>query len=180
MTHAAKPIFLIGLPACGKSTLGRAVAQRCEGVTFVDLDAEVEKAAGMSVAQIFARFGEKAFRDAETRALEALCSQKNIIVACGGGTPCRLHNMDMMLGCGEVVLLEARRVRLLQRLAQAPPGKRPMFAGADAAAVLDELESKRSAHYRRAHRRFESSLLDTESEIEQTARLFISLYLTQQ
>lgn len=177
MRAPRRPVFLIGLPACGKTTLGRAVAARRPDIAFADLDAEVEKAEGMSVASIFGVRGEEAFRRAESRALRTLCGRGDVLVACGGGTPCHGDNMDAMLAAGTVVLLDASRERLLRRLAEASPGQRPMFADGDAGAVLDALAGRRADSYRRAHATFDSTYLDTEAEVEATAGKFIDRFL---
>ena len=67
--QAQKPVFLVGFMASGKTTLGRALAGACPGLSFVDLDEAVEAAAGCSVADIFARSGEAVFRALESKML---------------------------------------------------------------------------------------------------------------
>ena len=86
----------------GKTTLGRAIPQRMRErglapLEFADLDDEVEKAAGMTVAEIFRTCGEEGFRRLESETLKALARRGGMIIACGGGTPCRPENMERMV-----------------------------------------------------------------------------------
>jgi shikimate kinase len=79
-----RTIVLVGLMGAGKSCIGRRLAQAL-GVAFVDADAEVEKAAGLSVAEIFARYGEPYFRDGERRVMARLLHGPPSVLAAGGG-----------------------------------------------------------------------------------------------
>ena len=77
-------LFLYGPPGSGKSTLGKLLARR-PARPFVDLDAEIEKAAGRSIPAIFAAEGEAGFRARELRALEEVSTRPRAVVALGGG-----------------------------------------------------------------------------------------------
>ncbi|MGV6838866.1 MAG: shikimate kinase [Planktomarina sp.] len=79
-----KPIVLIGMMGSGKSAVGKALAARLD-VPFADSDAEIEKAANMTIAEIFERDGEAFFRTAEARVIDRLLSDKPQILATGGG-----------------------------------------------------------------------------------------------
>jgi len=79
-----KPIVLIGMMGAGKTTVGRRLALRL-GRTFIDSDNEVEKAAGMSIADYFAAHGEPEFRAGETRVIARILEEKNIVLGTGGG-----------------------------------------------------------------------------------------------
>lgn len=170
------PIFLIGFMACGKSTLLRALADRVPGRRFVDLDCEIVREAGKSIPAIFAEDGEARFRQLENDVLARLC-KGDAIVACGGGTPCRPGAMEAMLAAGTVVWLRADLEITLRRLVLAP-GERPvidrLLGNPEALrARVVELMAEREPYYSRATVVFDSSRLDTEAEIEETARLFI-------
>lgn len=170
-----RPIFLIGFMACGKSTLLRALADRVAGRRFIDLDSEIVREAGKSIPAIFADEGEAGFRRLESAVLERLCTT-DAIIACGGGTPCRPGAMEAMLAAGRVVWLQADLDITLSRLALAP-GERPVVDS-----LLDNPEAlrtkvislmaEREPYYSRATAVFDSSRLDTEAEIEETARRF--------
>lgn len=174
-----RPIFLIGFMACGKTTLGRALEAHT-GIPFTDTDTEVEREAGMPVSEIFARRGEAEFRRMEADVLRRVCAEGGSrIVACGGGTPCRAENMELMLGCGTVVWLDADTDITVRRLMDAP-GQRPLAAGKDAAEMRELVvrgKADRLRYYSCAHSRFDSSRLDTAAEIECTVSKFTDLYL---
>src|SRR3954466_16090321 len=77
-------IVLVGLMGAGKSCIGRRLAQRL-GLPFIDADAEIEKAAGCTISDIFERYGEAAFRDGERRVMTRLLQEAPSILAAGGG-----------------------------------------------------------------------------------------------
>ena len=79
-----RPIVLVGLMGVGKSTVGRRLAKRL-GLSFVDSDAEIEGAAGYPPAEVFERFGERDFRDAERRLVARLIEGDVRVIATGGG-----------------------------------------------------------------------------------------------
>ena len=86
-------IFLLGYMGCGKSTIGKALAERLK-LPFVDLDAFIEQQEDMPITSIFSQKGELYFRQCEKRALHSLmASKKATMVALGGGTPCYFDNM---------------------------------------------------------------------------------------
>lgn len=181
-------VYLIGLPACGKTTLGRALGPQMESMglepaPFFDLDEAIEDVAGMSVAHIFETQGEAAFRRLESETLHRLSEQESAaVIACGGGTPCSEANIGYMLGKGLVVELRATREATLRRLLEAPAGQRPLvkrFHGDPEAlaAEVDSLSGRRARWYSRAHARFDSSRLESPEEIAITARNFINRFL---
>lgn len=169
--------------ASGKTTLGQALAERLPDCPFIDLDALVEETEGMTVSEIFARRGEGGFREAESLALARVArAEGNAIVACGGGTPCRPENMDLMLRTGTVVWLQAEDATTVRRLLEAPAGQRPKIEKyrSDPAALLAEvrrLAEARRPHYARAHATFDSGRLESPEEIEASAALFIHRFL---
>lgn len=87
-------ILLIGMPGCGKSSIGKAAA-KCLNMKFIDTDAEIEKAEGMPIPKIFAEFGESYFRKAETKALRYAIGE-NAVVATGGGIVTVAENLEIM------------------------------------------------------------------------------------
>ncbi|MBQ2939068.1 MAG: AAA family ATPase [Clostridia bacterium] len=86
-------LVLIGLPGCGKTTLGRAAAKAL-GREFLDLDAAIEQEAGMTIPQLFEQFGEDDFRRRETAACRRAAAKTGAIVSCGGGVVTRPENMQ--------------------------------------------------------------------------------------
>ncbi len=100
---------------CGKSTLGRKLATALD-CDFVDLDVAIADEYGMSVGEIFARFGEEKFRETESRLLGEIDVWQDTVVATGGGTPCYGDNMALMKSRGKAVYLRLSNESLLKRL----------------------------------------------------------------
>ena len=172
-----RPIFLIGFMGAGKTTLGKALADRLAGITFVDLDEMIEQRAGMSVRRIFELHGEEEFRRMEREMLADTLSMTDIIIGCGGGTPCRPGNMELMNTAGTTVMLEASRDALKRRLLDAQE-QRPLLAGLSpdgVASLIDSLMEQRRQFYSLASLTFPSDLLESEEEIEQSCRDFCRL-----
>ncbi|MCI5753000.1 MAG: shikimate kinase [Oscillospiraceae bacterium] len=98
-------VFLCGFMGCGKSTVGRELAALMDK-PFTDMDSYIEKKAGMSIPEIFAEKGEKAFRTMETSAVKELAASDEV-VACGGGAMLKSENAEAAAAGGIVVYLDA-------------------------------------------------------------------------
>lgn len=171
-----KPIFLIGYMGCGKSTMGRAVSA-LTGVPFIDLDNYIEQRFHLTVKEIFAQRGEDGFRDVERRMLQEVADFEDVIVACGGGTPCFFDNMEYMNTHGTTVFLNTPIDRLHSRLMRGRH-KRPLIADKDdedLMTFIKEALAKRMDHYSKAQISFSSERLENKSEIANTAREFAEL-----
>jgi shikimate kinase len=120
-------IYLIGFMGSGKSTFGKRMASR-SGWNFEDLDALIEDSEGRTVRDIFKESGENYFREAEAAVLRSITSDDNIIIACGGGTPCYEGNMEFMNGTGVTVYLKHDAATLSHRLKNARK-VRPLLEG---------------------------------------------------
>lgn len=93
LKYQMQNIVLIGMPGCGKSTVGRLISQRT-GKELVDMDEEIIKRAGMNIPEIFEKYGEKHFRDLESQVAADLGKERNLVIATGGGTVLRPENVD--------------------------------------------------------------------------------------
>lgn len=161
---------------CGKSTMGNAVS-RLTGVQFIDLDNYIEGRYHMTVKEIFAKHGEDGFRDIERRMLQEVSDFEDVIVACGGGTPCFFNNMEYMNEHGTTVFLNTPIPRLHSRLMRGRH-KRPLIADKSDEELLvfiKEALAKRMEHYSKAQIEFSSERLENKSEIANTAREFVEL-----
>lgn len=98
-------IILVGFMACGKSSVGRYLAEKT-GMTVVDLDNVIVEKAGMSIPEIFETVGEKAFRDLESYCVSLTASMDNCIISTGGGAILREQNREALKKNGFVVWLE--------------------------------------------------------------------------
>ena len=106
-------IYLIGMPASGKSTLGRELSKRL-GYSFIDMDHYIEKEAFMFVDEIFEAYGEKFFRDLETNTLKELATMDNVVIATGGGIVLNKANKGLM--DGRIIYLDVSLLDLNERV----------------------------------------------------------------
>ncbi len=145
-------IYLIGFMGCGKSYLGKQVAQTLN-YSFVDLDELIEENEQKNIAEIFAQEGETHFRYLEQKYLAQTVSRKNCVVATGGGTPCFFDNMDVINKNGVSVYLFASTKILLERL-QNDKEKRPKISSLgqnELESYIKRLLDQRSVFYEKAH-----------------------------
>ena len=97
--------YLVGYMYCGKTTFGcRLAAER--GMDFLDLDHAFEERYHYTVPHFFETFGEEAFRKLENGMLRSTADLDNVVVSCGGGTPCHSGNMDFILSHGTAIYLQ--------------------------------------------------------------------------
>ena len=118
LTAAQQNVVLIGMPGCGKTTVGEALARRL-GKTFVDVDGEIVRSAGMSIPDIFAREGEEGFRRRESQAVRAAGSRTGCVISTGGGVVTRWENLPPLRQNGVIV-------HLLRSLSALPSTGRPL------------------------------------------------------
>ena len=98
-------VFLIGMPGCGKSSLGKRVANNLR-IPYVDMDQRISDAVGCTVSDMFERYGEQAFRNAETNTLIQLTRETPSLISTGGGTVLRENNRAIMRNHGVIVLID--------------------------------------------------------------------------
>lgn len=156
-------LILIGLPASGKTTVGRQLAQRLD-MPFFDCDEAIEAAAGCSVSDIFARYGESYFRQLEHRTLETLCRKESCVIATGGGAVLREDNRLLLRCSGTVFWLDRPLADIMSTDFQT--GRPLLTAGRKA---LERLAAERRALYAAcAHYRIAEPLLELAiSQIEE-------------
>ncbi len=172
----SRPLFLIGYMGCGKTTLGRAVA-RATGLDFIDLDAYIENRYHRSISALFAQHGEEGFRRIERALLHEVADFENVIVACGGGTPCFFDNIEYMNSKGTTVFLQASQNRIHERLCKARH-KRPLVATMsddEIRCYISTALSERMPYYSRASFVFASDMLEDRRQIDDSVELFLDL-----
>ena len=141
-------IALVGLMGAGKSSVGRRLAAVL-GLPFRDADEEVERAAGRSVAEIFAELGEAAFRDGERRVISRLLDEPPHVLATGGGAFMNAETRQLLLERSITVWLKADIDLLARRVARKTD--RPLLQGKDPREVLEALAKVREPVYAEAH-----------------------------
>lgn len=148
-------LVLVGMPGCGKTTVGRALA-RLSGKPFVDLDEEIVRRADKPIPEIFRTEGEEAFRALEAQALAEICAQSGQVIATGGGAVLRAENRDIMRRAGRVYFLR----RALEEL---PTDGRPLSQKGS----LEEMYRVRKPLYSAAA----DTVIDNSVALEATAEL---------
>ena len=137
-------IYLIGLMAVGKSTVGRLLGQNL-GYVFYDTDHVIEERAGADIAWIFDVEGEEGFRDREQLVLEELTVLEGVIIATGGGIVLRDANRQILAGRGTVIHLDSPLDRLVERTRK--DKRRPLLDSGDRRETLARLQIERQALY---------------------------------
>ena len=137
-------VFLIGMMASGKSTVGRHLA-RALNLDFVDSDSVIEDRAGADIPWIFDIEGEEKFRDREEKVIEEVTQRRGVVVATGGGVVLREINRRRLSERGTVVYLNAPFESLVTR--SRGNTRRPLLAGKDAREELSELMNQRGDLY---------------------------------
>lgn len=162
--------MLVGLPGVGKTTVGRGAAARL-GVPFLDLDEEIERREGRSVAAIFASDGEARFRTLERQLTRELRASAGAIVAPGGGWIEQPGLVGLVRPPARLVWLRAPGEALLARLGATELARRPLLAGADPAGALRRLEARRAPLYAAADHVIDVEMLGVEKVMDAVVSL---------
>ena len=140
----ARSIVLIGMPGCGKSALGRRLAPRLD-LPFVDVDEEIERAAGKSIKEIFAEHGEAYFREGERKVIARLLASGPQVMATGGGALLNEETRANIRRSGVSIWVKADMAILVRRVAKR--SNRPLFEGRDPEEVVRDLMEARYPIY---------------------------------
>ena len=162
-----KRIILVGYMGSGKTTVGKALSKET-GMMFYDLDWYIESRMRKSVSQIFAEKGEDGFRKIEHNMLHEVAEFEDVIISCGGGTPCFFDNMDYLNQQGDVVYLKATPETLYKHLLMAKV-ERPLLKGKsqeELLAFIREQLEKREPFYTKARYTLDVSLMDNYDKIK--------------
>ena len=160
-------IILVGYMGSGKTTVGKALSKET-GMMFYDLDWYIESRMRKSVSQIFAERGEEGFRKIEYNMLHEVAEFEDVIISCGGGTPCFFDNMDYLNQQGEVVYLKATPETLYKHLLMAKI-ERPLLKGKSSEeliAYITEHLKERSPFYEKARYILDVNVLDEYDKIQ--------------
>ncbi len=144
-------LYLIGFMGSGKSHIGQQIAQLMDYL-FIDTDSLIVNTEGVSIAELFEKKGEAAFRKIESDRLQGLSKWDNIVVATGGGAPCFHDNMSHINHSGITIYLKTNPELLLERLHK-EADKRPLLRGkskTELLAFIKEKVAEREAFYGQA------------------------------
>lgn len=164
-----KSIIIIGYMGAGKTTVGKALAKEL-GIMFYDLDWYIETRMHKTVKQIFDESGEDGFRQIEHNMLHEVAEFENIVLSCGGGTPCFFDNMDYMNQLGETIYLKASPETLYAHLKMGK-GVRPLLLNKTPEEVqvfIREQLQKRETFYEKAKHIFDVNVMDNFDKINET------------
>lgn len=174
-------IYLIGMPASGKSTFGQLLVDKIgteKPYHFLDLDKLIEEQSRMTIPHIFREYGEDIFREKEQKALQTTFNLEKTIIATGGGTPCFFDNLEKMKEHGMVCFLDVEIEILAKRTfktQQEQNDNRPLFKDAASFEQLYKLISQkwndRKEFYQKAH--FEVKNNDLEAFLEKLENIKI-------
>ena len=151
----------------GKTTVGKQLAKALN-LLFYDLDWYIETRMHRKVAQIFAESGEEGFRAIERNMLHEVAEFENVVISCGGGTPCFFDNMDYMNRQGDVTYLKAKPEVLYKHLMMGKT-ERPLIKGKSHEQLLDFINQqleKREPFYTKAKYTLDVSLMDNYEKIK--------------
>ena len=160
-------IIIIGYMGAGKTTVGKALSKET-GYPFYDLDWYIETRMRKSVSQLFAERGEEGFRKIEYAMLHEVAEFENVIISCGGGTPCFFDNMDYLNEQGHTVYLKAAPEVLRYHLLLGK-GVRPLLQGKTPEQLLEfitEQLAKREPFYSKAKHILDVNKLDSYEKVK--------------
>lgn len=166
-----KSIIIIGYMGAGKTTVGKALAKEL-GVMFYDLDWYIESRMRKTVKQIFEEMGEERFRHIEHNMLHEVAEFENVVVSCGGGTPCFYDNMDYMNQAGETIYLKASSETLHAHLKMGK-GVRPLLLNKTPEEVdvfIREQLQQREPFYEKAKHIIDVNVMDNFDKINNTVQ----------
>jgi len=162
-----KRIIIIGYMGAGKTTVGKVLSREL-GLQFYDLDWYVEGRMRKTVPQLFAERGEEGFRQIEHNLLHEVAEFEDVVISCGGGTPCFFDNMDYMNSQGETVYLQAKPEVLYAHLKMGKV-ERPLLKDKTPEqmyAYIREQLSQREKYYLKAKHVLDVNLLDDYDKIK--------------
>ena len=143
-------IILIGMPASGKSTIGKLLSEKLTNYTLIDTDSLIERTNGMSISKIFEKFSEDYFRKLEYDTIKVICTQgKNKIISIGGGAFENPDTRSTLLKFGKVFYLKSDLDVLYYRVSQ--DSSRPLLNSENPRQVLENLLNKREENFLKAH-----------------------------
>lgn len=164
-------IILIGYMGAGKTTIGKALGKEM-GLPFYDLDWYIESRMRKKVSEIFEERGEEGFRQIEHNMLHEVAEFEDVIISCGGGTPCFFDNIDYMNRQGDVVYLKTEPETIYKHLKMSK-NDRPLLRGKteeELLAFIHEQLAQREPFYSKANHTVDVSLMDSYEKVNLSVR----------
>jgi shikimate kinase len=146
-------LYLIGMPGCGKTTLGEKYA-RFNGYTFADTDEIIIKDQKKTIEKIYTEVGEMGFRKLEQELLKRFSDKKEMVICTGGGLPCFLGNMEIMNNQGITVFMDVSNAEIWNRIKNTDFSGRPIYQNKTTEqiqVIIAEKSKERKSFYSKAH-----------------------------
>lgn len=157
-------IILVGMPASGKTTIGRLLSEKMPDYTFIDTDTIVEKTQGMKIYEIFDKYSEDYFRKLEYNAVKLACNGSKKIISVGGGAFENPDSRGRLLKFGQVFYLKSDLDVLYYRISE--DTARPLLQVKNPKEVLESLLKKREENYHKAHYTVDTNEMSEEGIVE--------------
>ena len=151
-------IILVGMPGCGKTTIGALLAEKLPDYVHIDLDSVIERTAGMNISDIFEKYSEDYFRKLEYDTIKLCCAGSKRIISTGGGAFENPDNRATLLKFGKVFYLKTNPDILYDRLKE--DSARPLLQKENPKEILNNMLKKREQNYIKAHYIIDTDLLD--------------------
>ena len=162
----------MGYMGAGKTTVGKALAKDLQ-LQFYDLDWYIESRLRKTIPQIFAEKGEEGFREVERRLLHEVAEFEDVVISCGGGTPCFFDNMDYMNSVGHTFYMKASVQTLCDHIGMSR-GERPLLKGKSSEELKEFVAAQlaeREPFYSQAQEIIDVNVLDSFDKIDHVADL---------
>ena len=159
-------IILVGMPSCGKTTIGRLLAEYLPDYTLIDTDSVIEKTLNMSINDIFEKYGEDYFRKQEYDTIKMVANGNKKIISIGGGAFENPDNRSTLLNFGKVFYLKSDLDVLYYRISK--DKTRPLLRRENPRQILENLLKKREENFQKAH-----FVIDTSNMTEEETVRFI-------
>ena len=164
-----KNLVLTGFMGAGKSTVGRLLAEKLN-LRYVDTDAEIERRAKMSIAEIFEKHGEAYFRELERRVVEEVSELEGCVIVTGGGVVLNRENISNLRRKGVIVYLHAEPEVIYRRLHN--DSSRPLLRVENPLSRIRELMEQRAPYYAEHDYSVDTSELSVEQVVEEVAKFY--------
>ena len=162
-------LALIGFMGTGKTSVGRHVAEHL-GFDFLDTDELIQSHTGRTIADIFAKDGEPAFRELERKVVQELSTREKTLISTGGGLPTNAENLDALKSFALVICLWASPEKIWERVKN--QSHRPLLHDADPQQKIRELLAAREPFYRQADVLINTDLRSVREAAQQVALQF--------
>ena len=161
-------IIITGFMGSGKSIVAEELARKL-GMEFIDMDQIIEEHQGMSISDIFARYGEKYFREQENKLVQELAQQENMVIATGGGTFLNLNNAKILKWKGQIICLQADSKTIANRLKE--NNNRPLVKGKNVLNKINQLLEERKNIYDSFPWKIDTSNLSVQEVVDKIIEL---------